>query len=185
MIKLAVFLGNPGKNYEKTRHNFPQQLITGLPAFQNLLWKEKFHGRIAEYTSGSGFQASQTMKKCLFLLPQTFMNVSGKSVAAAVKFYKLKPEEILVIHDDLELPFGTCKTRLGGGLGGHNGLRSIKTSIGTPGFYRLRMGIGRPDRGDVSSWVLGRFAPDEEALIPGILEKTEKILTDLLTDTAL
>ncbi len=108
------------------------------------------------------------------------MNLSGKSVAAAARFYKLEAREILVIHDDLELPFGTSQGRPGGGLGGHNGLRSIRDSLGTADFYRLRMGIGRPERGTVSSWVLGHFAPDEEARLPVILTEAARTFLDIL-----
>lgn len=105
------------------------------------------------------------------------MNRSGISVSAALGFYKIKPLDLLIIHDDLELPFGQFAWRTGGGLAGHNGLKSVRDSIGTAEFRRLRLGIGRPDRGSVQSWVLGRFSPDEEAVLPLILDRAVDQLT--------
>lgn len=136
----------------------------------NLRWKEKFHGRIADTASGR------------FLIPGTYMNESGKSVAAAAVFYKLKPEEILVVHDDLELPFGSIALRTGGGPAGHNGLKSIKKLIGADGFHRLRIGIGRPEKGGVDSWVLGRFSPLEENMLPDILDAAADSIREALTE---
>ncbi|MCD6342871.1 MAG: aminoacyl-tRNA hydrolase [Spirochaetaceae bacterium] len=171
-IKLAIFLGNPGKQYARTRHNAAQMLLNALPEAAGLIWREKFHGKVAEYTRGEN--------RCRFLIPETFMNNSGKSVSAAVGFYKIDMKNLLVIHDDLELPFGEYALRFGGGLAGHNGLKSIRDNLGDTDFYRLRLGIGRPARGSVHSWVLGRFSPDEEAVLPLILNHAADKLSRVL-----
>ena len=147
-------------------------LLAALPDSANLVWREKFHGRIAEYPAA--------YRQCRFLVPETFMNKSGISVSAALRFFKTELENFLVIHDDLELPFGQYAWRTGGGLAGHNGLKSIRDSLGSAGFRRLRLGIGRPDRGSVQSWVLGRFNPDEEAVLPLILDSAAKQLAEAL-----
>ncbi len=160
-IELAIFLGNPGNQYARTRHNAAQMLLKALPGAAELIWREKFHGKVAEYTGKES--------RCRFLIPETFMNISGKSVSAAAGFFKTDIRNLLVIHDDLELPFGQYALRFGGGLAGHNGLKSIRDSLGDTGFYRLRLGIGRPSRGSVQSWVLSRFSPEEEAVLPLIL----------------
>jgi len=162
MVDLIVFLGNPGADYRSTRHNVGRMVAEALPDAGTRTWKEKFHGRIAEYGSPG--------RRTRLLIPETFMNESGRSVAAAAAFYRVEPEGILVVHDDLELPFGRVSQRLGGGLAGHNGLRSIKDHLKTADFGRLRVGIGRPDRGSVRSWVLSRFSPEDEAALPEILE---------------
>ncbi len=172
IIKLAVFLGNPGKQYSQSRHNAGQMLLGTLPGVQESPWREKFHGKITEYSNNSSH--------CRFLVPETFMNRSGLSVSAAVGFYKIELNNLLIVHDDLELPFGQYYWRLGGGLAGHNGLKSLRDSLGGAGFYRLRIGIGRPTRGSVQSWVLGRFSPDEEAVLPVILNHAAESLIRML-----
>ena len=176
---ISTFLGNNGKKYELTRHNLPWIMLTYLSFYKNLRWSEKFKG---EY---SKFGKPET----LLLKPCIFMNNSGESVAAAMSFFKLKPSDLLVIHDDLELPFGSVQLKKGGGAGGHNGLRSIIRQTGSPDFFRFRLGISRPPAGrDVSSWVLSRFSPDEEAMLPDYLgraaELFEKVLKDGLTPGA-
>jgi PTH1 family peptidyl-tRNA hydrolase len=172
VIELVVFLGNPGRQYSGTRHNFAWSLADALPEIKELPWHEKFSGLIAERSDGAGV--------CRFLLPGTYMNGSGKSVYAASDFFRVKPGNLLVVHDDLELAFGSFAWRSGGGLAGHNGLKSIRDSLGTPDFFRLRLGIGRPLRGTVHSWVLGRFGPDEEAVLPLILSAAANSLKALL-----
>jgi PTH1 family peptidyl-tRNA hydrolase len=172
VIELAVFLGNPGNQYSQTRHNAARMLLNVLPGSSDLPWREKFHGRVCDYKTNIG--------QCRFLAPETFMNLSGKSAAAALNFYKIDIEKTLIIHDDLELPFGQFAWKTGGGLAGNNGLKSIRDSLGSAGFRRLRLGIGRPTRGSVQSWVLGRFEPDEEAILPLILERAAGELIDIL-----
>lgn len=146
-MKLIVFLGNPGKEYAKTRHNSGFIVCDSL--FPSASWQTKFHGWYA--------QEGETR----LLKPQTYMNLSGISVGEAVRFFRLKPEEVLVVHDDLELPFGVVRLQLGGGLAGHNGLRSIKEHVGSAGFARLRIGIGRPIHGNVAQYVLSPFTKEE------------------------
>ncbi len=172
MIKLAAFLGNPGQKYRETRHNLGHMVLENSNAFATLSFTGKFKGEFARYRHGG-----QTV---IILKPLTFMNVSGESVRAAADFFKLSPEEILVVHDDLELNFGEVMFKKGGGLGGHNGLRSIATHLNSREFYRFRIGIGRPQRGDVSSFVLGKFTPDEKISLPLLLERCAESLEDIV-----
>ncbi len=162
MAKLIVFLGNPGLQYRQTRHNVGWMVCDSLCerlSSQQISWQTKFHGL---YTKQGN---------AILLKPQTFMNESGISVQEAAKFYNIDPRDIMVVHDDIELPFGTVKSQLGGGMGGHNGLRSVKQHIGTDQFRRLRVGVGRPDaRIQVADYVLGRFSPVEERMLETTLE---------------
>lgn len=166
MIKLIVFLGNPGKQYSRTRHNIGWQILDyKYPA---LVFQKKFNGEVANCNSTK------------LLKPLTFMNESGRSVGSAAAYYNLEPDEILVVHDDLELPFGEIKTQKGGGLKGHNGLKSIKTYLNDNNFYRLRFGIGRPQHGSVSSFVLSAFSKDETISMPIYLEAASKEINKVL-----
>lgn len=175
MVSLAVFLGNPGKKYALTRHNIPRMLLEELEKSYSLYWREKFHGRIANSCVGNN--------ETLFLLPLVFMNTVGKSVSAALNFYKFHHENTLIIHDDLELPLGTIAWRFGGGCAGHNGLRSIRERIGSENFWRLRIGIGRPQHGNVSSWVISKFAPDEVVIIENVLPLVSLCLQEKILNT--
>jgi PTH1 family peptidyl-tRNA hydrolase len=182
MKRLIVFLGNHGPQYAFNRHNAGWLLSARLPFSDSLSWKKKFKGRIAE---------REGMR---FLLPETFMNASGESAQAAASFYGAAPENILVVHDELELPLGTVSLKEGGGLGGHNGLRSMKASLGTDSFWRLRVGIGRPpgrapgeggppgSGGDVYGWVLSDFSRAEEPLLDETLEKTAPLVLALFNE---
>ncbi len=172
MIELFSFLGNPGTQYAKTRHNLGWICLENIPGYSQLSWKNKFKG---EYS----IDQKEGARK-IFLKPETFMNKSGESLSAAMVFFKLRPENILVIHDDIEIPFGTWQFKKGGGLGGHNGLRSIHTSMGKKEFYRLRLGVGRPERGEVASHVLGRFSPQEEAELELLYPAVNRIITTLI-----
>ncbi|MDD3056881.1 MAG: aminoacyl-tRNA hydrolase [Sphaerochaeta sp.] len=162
MVKLMVFLGNPGREYARTRHNVAWMVCDHL--HPNLSWSVKFHAQLA---------SEATVR---LLKPQTYMNESGKSVRAALDFYNLEPTEILVIHDDLELPYGTLRLQAGGGLQGHNGLKSIKQHAGSDQFLRLRIGIGRPKHGSVASYVLERFTAEEEVSLPLVLDLASTML---------
>ncbi|MDD3455413.1 aminoacyl-tRNA hydrolase [Sphaerochaeta sp.] len=164
MVKLLVFLGNPGKVYARTRHNVGWMVAEHR--HPQARWSEKFHGLVSSDNSTK------------LLKPSTYMNESGRSVRACMDFYGYTIDEILVVHDDLELPFGTLRLQKGGGLGGHNGLKSIRAHIQSDQFFRLRIGIGRPQHGSVASFVLERFTPDEEISLPLVIDLAEKMLTD-------
>ena len=147
-MRLIVGLGNPGARYANNRHNIGFRVVEQLA--DGATFRDKFGGRIARVTLAG--------EPAVLLMPQTFMNRSGQSVARAMTFWKLEPSALIVVHDDLDLEPGTIRVKLGGGHGGHNGLRSIDTLLGTNAYLRVRLGIGRPEhRGQVTSWVLGRF----------------------------
>jgi PTH1 family peptidyl-tRNA hydrolase len=154
---LVVGLGNPGRQYEHTRHNLGWLVVEELARRRGASWRSKFSGSLAE-TRLDGLRVA-------LLKPETYMNDSGRSVAAARSFFKVEPESLLVVHDDVDLEAGRLQARGGGGLAGHNGLRSLAQHLGAQDFLRLRIGVGRPGRGDprtVSDWVLSGFAPEED-----------------------
>ena len=184
MIELAVFLGNPGKKYSKNRHNVGFLLADRLP--YSLSWQKKFKGL---YTSIDKEQVQdEASGKIHFLKPETFMNLSGIPIAEASAFYKIQKEDIMVVHDELELPLGTVSLKFGGGLGGHNGLRSVKGCLGSADFWRIRIGIGRPDSrlpgeggppgsGEgIVDWVLSNFSKEEETILDEVLTKTMDLM---------
>ena len=160
MIKLAVFLGNTGKDYEFTRHNAGFLALSAL--FPSLSFSVKFHSGCAKKDGVA------------ILKPLTLMNLSGTAVSEAKTFFKLKSEEIMVVHDDIELPLGEVRYSLSGPLRGHNGLRSIKERIGSDSFYRLRIGIGRPPHGDVAHYVLARFTEGELSTLNALFSRLAK-----------
>lgn len=165
-IRLIVGLGNPGREYETTRHNAGYWWVDELARLQNLGFKSeaKFHGLTAR---------GQLHGHEVFLLkPQTFMNVSGRAVGALAQFYKIAPAEILVVHDELDLPPGVARLKLGGGHGGHNGLKDIIAHLGSKDFWRLRLGIGHPgDRTDVAGYVLNDPRREERELIDEAMQR--------------
>jgi PTH1 family peptidyl-tRNA hydrolase len=169
---LVAGLGNPGGAYERTRHNVGWRVIDELARRHDGSFKGKFSGQLAEVRLDD--------LRLALLKPETYMNVSGKSVAAARRFFKASPEELLVVHDDVDLEPGRLQARLGGGLAGHNGLRSIAGALGSQDFLRLRIGVGRPGRGDrrpVADYVLSEFEPeiDVEALVSRAADAVETI----------
>jgi len=168
MIKLIIALGNPGQEYQHSRHNVAWQLVEYFSFYEELRWQNKFNGSIAEFKLNDG--------KIHVVLPDTFMNRSGTCVASVSKFFKIKPEQILIIHDELELNFGKVSFKFGGGLGGHNGLRSITSSLGTKNFNRFRIGISRPEHNDITSYVLGRFNKSEREELPFILNESTLLI---------
>ncbi len=178
MVDLVVFLGNPGKQYETTRHNAgwmvaPHLATSGATdAAPPAQAQQKAGGRYETAHVGGN--------RVWFLWPETFMNHSGECVGRFCAFFRVDPDRVLVVHDELELPFGTLSLRRGGGLGGHNGLRSIQSALTTPGFMRLRVGISRPKHGSVSSWVLSRFAAQEEGFLPHVLRAAAECLDEVL-----
>jgi peptidyl-tRNA hydrolase, PTH1 family len=163
MIRLIAFLGNAGDEYAGNRHNVAWMLAASMPEIASLAWQSKFNGSLASAELPSG--------RVCFLKPATFMNLSGDSVGPAMRFFKIGSGELLVVHDDLELGFGMIGFKRGGGLGGHNGLRSLEARLGTRDFNRFRIGIGRPDHADIAGYVLSDFNRDErkslgERLLP-------------------
>jgi len=164
MSYLIVGLGNPGSEYDGTRHNIGWDVFEKLPFYNDLFWKEKSKGLFASIE----FEG----EKYYFLKPQTYMNLSGESVIPFANYFKVEFDNVLIIHDELDLPFGTVAYKDGGGLAGHNGLKSIAAQLGNQNFKRLRMGIGRPPRGSVSDWVLGRYQGDDAIAIEEYLEKS-------------
>jgi PTH1 family peptidyl-tRNA hydrolase len=174
-IRLFVGLGNPGPEYEATRHNAGFWWIDQLcrDHRRRLASEAKFFGLAGRLKSGA--------HEAWLLQPMTFMNASGRAVAALARFYKITPEEILVIHDELDLPPGQAKLKKGGGHGGHNGLKDIAAHLGTPDFWRLRLGIGHPgDKNAVINFVLKPPMKDEAALIEDSINLSVKLLPMLL-----
>jgi len=174
MFQLIVGVGNPGAQYAETKHNIAWMLLDDIPLFGSSIWKSKFKGLYAE--------ANFKGQKYYALKPQTFMNLSGESVQPLAAFFKIAPSEILVIHDELDIPFGQVHFKMGGGLAGHNGLKSIAASLGTDQFARMRIGIGRPPHGDVSNWVLGPFGKEERVQLPLLLQKLHDPLMSAMVD---
>ena len=160
---LIAGLGNPGSKYSLTRHNIGSLALENLP----LSWKKKFKGLMAI--------SSQTV----FLRPQTFMNLSGESVSPCARFFQISPSQIVVLHDDIDLPFGQLRLRKGGSDGGHNGLRSLQACLGTKGFKRIRIGIGRPEQGEVTPYVLSPFSPEQSRLLKGLFPLVEDAVTTI------
>ena len=176
MIKLIVGLGNPGFEYHSTRHNIGFLVVD---AFANLkkitISREKFKSFFTSFTDNE--------KNTLYICkPQTYMNLSGTAVVRFAHFYKIYPEEIVVISDDIDLDFGTIKIKQKGGSGGHNGLNSIIESLGSDEFTRIKVGIGKPPLKDKGSdYVLSKFKPDEEKILPDILAEAANAVDDIVT----
>jgi PTH1 family peptidyl-tRNA hydrolase len=172
---LVAGLGNPGREYERTRHNLGWLVLDELARRHSGSWRSKFSGSFAEVRLGD--------LRLGLLKPETYMNESGRAVGEAARFYKVEPEGLLVVHDDVDLEPGRLQARAGGGLAGHNGLRSLAQHLGSQEFERLRIGVGRPGRGDprsVSDWVLSGFAPEDdvEALIANAADAVETIAAE-------
>jgi PTH1 family peptidyl-tRNA hydrolase len=172
---LVAGLGNPGREYSRNRHNAGYMVVGELARRHDARFRGKFAGRLAELRIEG--------KRVALLEPETFMNDSGRSVAPAARFFKLEPERLLVVHDDVDLEPGRLQVRRGGGLAGHNGLRSISGLLGTKEFLRLRIGVGRPGRGDrrtVSDFVLSDFDPetDVEAIAAHAADAVELLLRE-------
>jgi peptidyl-tRNA hydrolase, PTH1 family len=172
---LVAGLGNPGRGYERTRHNAGWLVLDELARRHGGSWRSKFSGSLAEVRLGE--------LRLGLLKPETYMNESGGSVGAAAWFFKVEPESLLVVHDDVDLEPGRLQARRGGGLAGHNGLRSLAQHLGAQDFLRLRIGVGRPGRGDrrsVSDWVLAPFDPDQdvEGLVARAADAVEAVAVD-------
>jgi PTH1 family peptidyl-tRNA hydrolase len=184
MIELIAFLGNPGPEYVKNRHNAGRLLAERLPFASRLNWQQRHKGLYAgldpAVLPGTDSPAGRRTDPVRFLMPETYMNRSGESVRAAASFFKIPPDRILVVHDELELPLGTAAFKFSGGLGGHNGLRSMRACFGTADFWRLRIGIGRPNHTDISGWVLSDFSASERELLDQVLSAAAAALTQAL-----
>jgi PTH1 family peptidyl-tRNA hydrolase len=171
-MKLLVGLGNPGPEYEKTRHNVGFMIVDYLqdrhtfPAFS-----KKFHGLFS--------QGSINSQKAILLKPATYMNLSGKSVLEAAHFFKIPLEDIIVIHDELDLELGRIKCKIGGSHAGHNGLKSIDSLIGQ-GYYRLRFGISRPQHNNTASYVLTTFSPEQMQTVEKSIIAIDKHINDII-----
>ena len=167
---LVVGLGNPGREYAHSRHNAGWLVVDELARRHGGSWRSKFSGQLAEVRIDD--------HKVALLKPETYMNDSGRSVQAAASFFKVEPDSILIVHDEGDLDVGRLQARIGGGLAGHNGLRSIAQQLGTSDFLRLRIGVGRPGRGDprpLADYVLSDFDPhdDPERLIASAADAVE------------
>ena len=205
MIQLIAFLGNYGNEYAKTRHNTAWLYFESLPFASRINFSSKFKSDFAsvDYTDFIQWMKDTKMllpktdkngvekpinipeeapKKLYFMKPMTYMNLSGDAIGEAAKFFKINPDEILVVHDEIELPLGTVGFKFSGGLGGHNGLRSTKTNLGTADFYRLRFGVGKPANGNVADYVLGQFTGDEQITLSQVFTITSnELLSKVLT----
>jgi PTH1 family peptidyl-tRNA hydrolase len=172
-IKLIAGLGNPGQRYQWTRHNAGFMVLDRLSHLAGIPVTKKCFSGLA----GEGFWQGHRL---LLIKPQTFMNLSGRSVAEAVRFHKLAPEDLIVVHDEIDIPFGRAKLKVGGGHGGHNGLRSIVAELGNREFTRLRIGVGRPGCADVADYVLSPFDRKESDALMFVLDGAVDMLGALL-----
>jgi PTH1 family peptidyl-tRNA hydrolase len=177
---LVAGLGNPGRQYARNRHNVGFMVVDELARRHDGAWKAKFNGELAEIRIDG--------HKVALLKPQTYMNESGRSVKAAMQFFKLQPDAVLVVNDESDLPLGRLQARVGGGLAGHNGLRSVAQHLGTQEFLRLRVGVGRPERGDprpLADYVLTDFEPheDPDSLVGRAADAVESLDADGLEPT--
>jgi PTH1 family peptidyl-tRNA hydrolase len=177
---LVAGLGNPGREHERDRHNVGWMVVDELARRCGASFRSKFDGRVSETRIGGA--------RVALLKPETYMNESGRSISAAARYFKVPAEDVLVVHDDVDLDVGRLQARLGGGLAGHNGLRSIAQALGTRDFLRLRVGVGRPGRGDprdVADYVLSPFEPheDPESLVARAADAVEALLAEGLDET--
>jgi PTH1 family peptidyl-tRNA hydrolase len=175
-VWLVVGLGNPGREYQETRHNVGFRVAdliaarAGSPA-----WRSKWGAEIVETKIGS--------ERVLLCKPMEFMNLSGQPVVRIASFWKVDPPHTVVVHDDLDVPFGRLKLGQGGGHGGNNGVRSLLAEWGTGDFHRVRVGIGRPAPGrDAAAWVLSRFADEDQGELPAVLERAADAASCIVTD---
>jgi len=176
---LVAGLGNPGREYARNRHSVGFMVCDELARRHGGSWREKFSGDLAEVRLDG--------RRVALLKPQTYMNESGRSVGAAARFFKVTPERLLVVHDEVDLDPGRLQARLGGGLAGHNGLRSVAAALRTQEFLRLRVGVGRPERGDprpLADFVLSDFPAevDVEGLVGRAADAAETVARDGLDE---
>jgi PTH1 family peptidyl-tRNA hydrolase len=177
---LVVGLGNPGREHANNRHNVGWMVVDELARRHGAAFRSKFSGRLAEVRIGDA--------RVALLKPETWMNLSGRSVQAAARFFKVEPDALLVVHDEGDFDLGRLQARAGGGLAGHNGLRSIAKALGSPDFLRLRVGVGRPGRGDprdVADYVLAPFEPheDADAIVSRAADAVDALVSEGLEET--
>lgn len=201
MIRLVAFLGNYGEEYKNSRHNVAWQFASQLPFYNKFYFQNKFKGDyavvetrvLAEWMGETGVYTTKdggaprvdedAPEKIYFLKPLTYMNLSGESIGELAHFFKISNEEILVVHDELELPIGTVSLKWSGGLGGHNGLRSAKAVLGTADFWRLRFGISKPANVNIADYVLSNFTSDERIILAQEFVPTNEMFCKLLLST--
>lgn len=197
MIQLVAFLGNYGREYANTRHNAGWLFASSLPFASKLNWSSKYKsdfyaadydvlanwlkeaGLIKERSDGSLPIPEDAPAKIYFMKPMTYMNLSGDAIAEAARFFKIPASDILIVHDEIELPLGTVSFKWSGGLGGHNGLRSMKSNFGTADFWRLRIGIGKTE--NVADYVLSNFTSDEQIVLSQVFPQTHELFAKALT----
>ena len=192
MIELVAFLGNYGSEYAGTRHNAAWLFQESLPYASRFSWTGKYRSEfcsvdweqfvswLPEGMSVPASVAAAAPKKLYFLKPLTYMNLSGEAIGEAARFFKVAPENILIVHDEIELPLGTVSLKWSGGLGGHNGLRSAKSVLGTADFWRLRFGVGKPQDGNVADYVLGSFSADERIILSQVFAQAAGLFSKIL-----
>lgn len=199
MIELIAFLGNYGREYENTRHNVAWLFEKSLPFSNKFSWSNKYKAEfccvdydvavswlkesdlIKERKDGSLPIPENAPKKLYFMKPLTYMNLSGDAIGEACRFFKIEPNSVLVVHDEIELPLGTISFKWSGGLGGHNGLRSAKAVLGTADFWRLRFGLGKPNNGQIADYVLGNFSTDEQIILSQMFANASILFGKILT----
>ena len=198
MISLVAFLGNYGRGYERTRHNVGWQFAAALPFYDALRWRGQCRGdvavletrRLVQLLAESGIPTATSAipkaapRNVYFLKPLTYMNASGDAIGELTRFYKIPASDVLVVHDELELAFGTVSLKYGGGLGGHNGLRSTKAALGTADFWRLRFGLTKPTDRDIAGYVLSDFTAAEQTALIGIFAESARLFAHLLLSPA-
>lgn len=199
MIQLVAFLGNYGREYENTRHNVGWLFEKSLPFSSRFSYQSKYKsdffaadypvfadwlktaGLLKTREDGSAVLPKNVPPRIYFMKPMTYMNLSGDAIGEAARFFKIPPEDILVVHDEIELPLGTVSLKWSGGLGGHNGLRSAKAVLGTADFWRLRFGVGKPSDGQIADYVLGKFTADENIMLSQEFEAVLPLFAGVLT----
>jgi len=173
VIRLVVGLGNPGKEYERTRHNAGFWLVERFAQANGMVLRKdpKFKALVGKTANGAWF-----------LLPQSFMNLSGQPVQMLAGFFRIKPEEVLVVHDELDFPPGTVRLKQGGGIAGHNGLKDISQRLATHEYWRLRLGVGKPPAGtEGADYVLQKPSAEDRAAIDAAIQKSLEVLPQILT----
>ena len=171
-MKLVVGLGNPGAEYRSTRHSVGFDVVDRLCERHRASLQQKFKGELG--------RADIAGEPCILLKPLTYMNRSGISVGLTREYFHVEPADIIVVHDEADLPFGRLRVKDGGGHAGHNGLRSIVESIGSAAFARVRVGVGKPERGDLADHVLSRWSPEEREWLTDLLDRSADAVTEVV-----